>query len=664
MRKTRPVSFAFLAAASFASACAGSHSSNAPDGGAQSEVASKDAGGTKGDATTGRDGASIPMDGGDDAASARDAFGSAICVAGAACVTGTACTDSSGNPCTCQGPSGAAYVFCETPAADSGASSNADANNVAPDTDAGDDGPDAAMTACSGSSPLTTGATAQVSLVVDASQQGAAWSRYYEKAVASDHANTVLSTAWNRNTQNAMRKAHNQAGFNYIRFHGILDSDIGVYTEQNGTPAYVWTRFDEVYDAIVAAGMRPIFEVSFMPPPLASDPSKTLQWYNGAPAVISPPKDWTKWTNLMAAIVTHLEGRYGAAEVRNNWYFEIWNEASWMYSLGEAGYPQLYSYTAKGLLQGDPQLQIGGPAASSASTPEQMNSLVSYTKSNKLPLDFITYHVYGSDNTSLGNDNANEMLAFHETVANTAKQLGFAGPIWNDEFGGTSSADISRDTEVAASFIAKTIHLIGTDANVPPPVSYGYWAISDLYEEFNSGNALAYREGNYGLMLKGDSRYPQSFDLAKPAFNAFRLLHMMGDTRLQTSGGTTSDGVNAVATISADKSAVQILVYNHVNGGMADPTTSTLVKLTVSKLPFTASTVKVRQYVVDHTHSNSHTVWASIGKPQQPSSDQWTTLRAASELCYYDTTAVLSGDTWTVWFPQNVYSVSLIVLTP
>ena len=28
---------------------------------------------------------------------------------------------------------------------------------------------------------------------------------------------------------------------------------------------------------------------------------------------------------------------------------------------------------------------------------------------------------------------------------------------------------------------------------------YGYWTLSDIYEEMNTGSALAYREGNYGL---------------------------------------------------------------------------------------------------------------------------------------------------------------------
>ena len=76
--------------------------------------------------------------------------------------------------------------------------------------------------------------------------------------------------------------------------------------------------------------MRPFVEISFMPTALASDATKiqTLLWYNNQSPNISPPRDWTVWQTFMQNLVQHLETRYGAAEVRNNWYFEVWNEMS------------------------------------------------------------------------------------------------------------------------------------------------------------------------------------------------------------------------------------------------------------------------------------------------------------------------------------------------
>ena len=72
----------------------------------------------------------------------------------------------------------------------------------------------------------------------------------------------------------------------------------------------------------------------------------------------------------------------------------------------------------------------------------------------------------------------------------------------NDEFGPSYKPDISRDNEVAATYIVKTIHLLGSDTTAAPPSSYGYWALSDLYEEIPTGTATAYRPGNFGLLAQ------------------------------------------------------------------------------------------------------------------------------------------------------------------
>jgi xylan 1,4-beta-xylosidase len=562
------------------------------------------------------------------------------------------------------GPNGSAYLTCNT------ASEGTNVTGLEPVTAAGGSAlpasvapanGDVATRPCDGAVPWTSDA-AQSSLVIDAGERGAVWDRFYERGVAADHANTLLATAWGRNAQNALKKGHDLAGFQYARFHGILNGDIGVYTENAGVPVYDWARFDQVYDAVVTAGMRAVVEIGFTPPPMASDPAASLHWYNNLPANKSTPKDWTKWRDFMAAIVQHLESRYGADEIRDNWFFEIWNESSWMYSLGEAGYPELYDQTVRGLLAGDPLIKVGGPAGSAASSLEQIPTLVNQSRSTGIKLDFLSWHRYGNDGNATNFADANGMLAYFDELNGVIASTGFTGLSINDEWGPSYDANVIRDNEVTASFVAKTVHLMGTESRYPPPFMFGYWTISDLYEEFDTGNNLAYREGNYGLLLKGDPRYPASFDVEKPAFNAFRLLHMLGDVRISSAGGTTADGVNALATVSADNSAVQVLVYNHVNGGAADSATSSLVQLTVNNLPLSGS-LSVRHYLVDRSHSNSYRTWVDLGRPPQPSEAQWTQLSESAQLCYYQASATPVGSSWTITYPQNVYGVSLFVLT-
>ena len=532
--------------------------------------------------------------------------------------------------------------------------------------------------------PWTASGTPAVTLTVDAAATGQAWSRFYEGAVATDHANTILSSAWGRNASAALKKGHDLAGFRYARFHGILNRDIAVYPDvapvlATDTPAYNWDRFNQVYDAVVAAGMRPIVEIGFTPPGLASNTGQIQSqlWYGGVSPNISKPikpptadttaaATWDHWHKFMADIVQHLEARYGVEEVRNNWYFEVWNEATWMYGPGAAGYNELYYNTALGLLAGDPMVKVGGPADSGGNSPNAIPSLIDFAKAHSdIKLDFVSYHHYGKD--SGPNSDAGGFVNFKKSLMTLIDSKGFTGEVVNDEWGPGYDPELSRDTEASASFIAKSVHFIGTDTTTRLPTMYGYWTLSDIYEEMNTGMATAYREGNYGLLLKGDVNIPASFDLAKPAFNAFRVLHMMTDTVVPVTGGigaATDNGVGAVATLASDGNSMQILVYNHYNAfdnatWEAMSQESTMVSLAVSNLPFTPT--RVRHYLVDHTHSNSHTVWAAMGKPAMPSEDQWNTLKDASELCYYEATT--SGTSWSVMFPQNTYSVSLIELS-
>lgn len=511
--------------------------------------------------------------------------------------------------------------------------------------------------ACADPSSWTAG-NGDYQITVEAGQKGAAWNRFYEQGVACDHANTLLATAYGRNAQGALKKGHDQAGFHYVRFHGVLNDDIGVYSETNGAAVYTWTRFDQVYDAITAAGMRPVVEISFTPSQMGSaNTILTTLWYDGKSPNISKPKDWTKWEAFMTAIVQHLESRYGATEVRN-WYFEVWNEPSWMYAGGDAGYNELYGHTARGLAAGDSQIRVGGPAGSGGESTYLIPGLVSYANANGVKLDFVSFHNYSNDNGA--NADPASMLSYYDSLQTKIASSGFKGTVINDEFGSSYSPVTLLDTEVSASFIAKTIHLIGTASKAGPPAMYAWWAISDLYEEVNTGTNTAYRPGNFGLLLKGDPAVPVSFDVAKPAFNAFRLLHLMGDSVVPTSGGTAGDGVNAVATVSADGSAVQVLVYNHVSGGTASSSATNSVKLTVNNIPGTGP-LTVRQYVLDRGHSNSYQQWVSLGSPAKPSQAQWTQLSAAAELCYHQASG--SGTSWSVTYPQAVYGVSLFVLS-
>ena len=121
--------------------------------------------------------------------------------------------------------------------------------------------------------------------------------------------------------------------------------------------------------------------------------------------------------------------------------------------------------------------------------------------------------------------------------------------------------------------------------------------------------------------------------------------------------------MNAAATRSTDGSSVQVLVYNHVSGGAADPTKFNVVSLTLNNLPFTSGSVRIRQYIVDYAHANSYRAWVAMGSPARPTQAQWVTLSGAAELCYYETVVQPTGGSYTFQYAQGIYGVDLFQIT-
>ena len=53
-----------------------------------------------------------------------------------------------------------------------------------------------------------------------------------------------------------------------------------VYFEKpNGQVVYNWQYIDEVYDRMLAVGVKPFVELSFFPKGIAADNSKMQMWY-------------------------------------------------------------------------------------------------------------------------------------------------------------------------------------------------------------------------------------------------------------------------------------------------------------------------------------------------------------------------------------------------
>ena len=127
----------------------------------------------------------------------------------------------------------------------------------------------------------------------------------------------------------------------------------------------------------------------------------------------------------------------------------------------------------------------------------------------------------------------------------------------------------------------------------------------------------------------------------KPVLNAFRMLGLLGATRLpvknqqaisasqiQAAGVRAQPDVDAIAT-RKDRE-VEVLLFNYHDDDLAAPSSS--IHLAVSGLAVGAKRALVETFRVDATHSNSFTVWQKLGSPQQPTPEQYRQLEEAGQL--------------------------------
>src|SRR5215472_16754897 len=136
-------------------------------------------------------------------------------------------------------------------------------------------------------------AQAPESLTVDATAPSHAFPHFWEHMFGSGRAVLSLRESYRED----LRDVHGATAIAYVRFHALLHDEMGVYTEDaTGAPVYNFSYVDQVYDGLLANGVRPLVEISFMPRKLAEHDIRHSFWYH---PVVSPPKSYAKWDALI-----------------------------------------------------------------------------------------------------------------------------------------------------------------------------------------------------------------------------------------------------------------------------------------------------------------------------------------------------------------------------
>jgi xylan 1,4-beta-xylosidase len=493
----------------------------------------------------------------------------------------------------------------------------------------------------------TLGAAAQSPLQIDvsAATAGTPLDHYWSRCVAAGRANEGLRGNW----QEQLKSVVDQCGFRYLRFHGLFHDDMFVYNEKNGQPVYNWQYVDDLYDRMLARGIRPFVEMTFFPKDIAKDPGG-LCWWN---AHSTPPADFTRWKEVIEHFVRHCIARYGLNEVRS-WYFEIWNEPNldgfWRGT--QQQFFEMYKVIALAIKAIDPQLRIGGPSTSSFHPDEAeyqrlkskkditaadfigveskapwMEEFLAYCESENLPLDFVSSHPYP---TSYPIDSAGDQLEVSRPVTSTREDILWLrkamaktryknAEIHLTEWSSSPSIqDHTRDYPQEATFIVKVnLDCIGLAQSLT------YWTFTDIFEE--AGGADTVFNGGFGLVnFQG---------IVKPGFHAYRMLHGLGDTELHREEG-------CIVTRHSQSGQVSALLYNYpaevisavplakTSREIAEKTLATGHQRDVDlRLPGLTPGAAFVVETLDAHHGFSFRSWQEMGSPEPPTREQEALLR-------------------------------------
>jgi xylan 1,4-beta-xylosidase len=446
----------------------------------------------------------------------------------------------------------------------------------------------------------------------------------------------------------------------YYRPHNLFTTGEGegslkwgstnVYTEKpDGTPVYDFTITDRIFDALIAAHVRPLVEIGFMPEALSTHPEPYRHSFPKGDIFTGwtyPPKDEAKWSKLVTAYAQHLLQRYGAQTA--TWLWEVWNEPDIPYWHGTpAEYDRLYDLTAAAIRGVLPEAKIGGPEATGVSDHSEpflrqflehcAHGVNAATGGTGAPLDFISYHPKGSPKSVEGHvvmsvgtqlramERGMKVISSYPEWRRTPIILGESDPegcaacqgsqngYRNGPLYGVSVAEATmRAYELARKY----------GVNLQGAVTWAF--------EFEDQPAfLGFRE----LATNG---------IDKPVLNVFRLFGMLGGSNtdwlsVESSGGlpldevvehsvVSSPDVNAVATRSGN--TVDVLVWNYHDADVAAAPAA--IHLSIDGLR--GSAVTASEFRVDETHSNAYRVWQQMGSPAHPTPQQTQQLEQAGKL--------------------------------
>lgn len=507
------------------------------------------------------------------------------------------------------------------------------------------------------STPAVNVSAAQVRAIhADFKKVKGPFNTMFKECIGAGRANEGLRADW----QAQLKLVKEACDFKYIRMHGLLTDDMGVYFEDKaGNPVYNWQYVDALFDFILSIDMKPFVELGFMPGALASG-KNTMFWWKGN---ITPPKDYAKWEDLNKNLAMHLKERYGDEEVKT-WYFEVWNEPNLkgLFWTGDmADYFKLYTSAVKGIKEVSKNYRVGGPAtAGSGWIPE----FIEYCAKNNVPVDFISTHTYGvksgfvdadgESTTVLSQDNEavyGEIKRSRNQIQSSARPgLELHYTEWSSSY--TPRDPIHDSYHQAAYVLDKIKNARGVLS------SMSYWVFTDIFEE--NGPRTTPFHGGFGLL-----NYQS---IKKPAFYSYQFLNRLGETEL--------DNEDRASWICKNKTGnIQMLFWDFTNTHPGDSVSNQSyykrdlpsrqkgsVKINIVNVP--SGQYKMQAYKTGYRANDPYATYRDLNSPAQLSKNQLEAIKDLNNGSPVDSRliTVKSDGNFTIEFPLRENDVMLCTL--
>ena len=467
--------------------------------------------------------------------------------------------------------------------------------------------------------PLASGAQNRT-IDVSVGQVQGKLNQTFNTMIGAGRANEGLRADW----QQQLAELKRDAGFKYIRMHGLLTDDMGVYRiNAQGKEEYNFQNIDALFDYLLSIGIRPFVELGFMPGALASG-SQTIFWWRGN---VTQPNSYDRWEKLIRTLTEHVTERYGAAEVAS-WYFEVWNEPNLNVNGFWAGtqedYFKLYAYAARGIKSVNPSYKVGGPATAGAAWIPEM---IAYCDKNKVPLDFVSTHSYGVNEgfldefggkgTVLSKDESavsGDVIKNRKEIAASAMpKLDLHYTEWSSSY---TPSDPTHDSYHQGAYILQKLKQVGNAAQ-----SMSYWVFTDIFEE--PGPRFEAFHGGFGLM--------NTQGIKKPAYFAYQFMNQLGANELK------NQDKQSYAT-KDDKGNVQVLLWDYTHtlpDGVNNqqffikdlpPKSKGEVQVKLHGLKKGTYTLTMSQ--VGYKRNDAYTAFIGMGSPKQLTRPQVATLKS------------------------------------